>query len=104
MLAVPPCVDGPSVKMSKQGGVWDDMKRTISWVTESLPPGQAMEVQAQFEAVEGSSQDPKFPVLVRCEYPDVFSAVEIITDYPEERSHPIELVVHESGRVLHRKI
>ena len=103
MLAVPPCVDGPSVKMSRRGGIWDEMKRTISWIVASLEPGSAIEVQAQFEAVEGSSQEPQFPVMVRAEYPKLFSGVEVTTA-DVATAGAINMKLHESARVLHRKI
>ena len=67
MLAVPPCVDGPSVKMSRRGGVWDEMKRTISWIIDSMEPGTAIEVQAQFEVQRYSrQQDAPGPAFARC--------------------------------------
>ena len=125
MLAVPPHVDGRSAKMSRKGGVWDEMKRTISWVVPQLQPGEALEVQAQFESIstvsaaaDGAEENAantsassvvmgsasRFPVLVRGEYPGIFSSLELKADFRDVLSHPIKMKLNRSGRVLHRKV
>lgn len=105
MIAVPPCVDGPSVKMSKEGGCWDEMKRTISWIVDSLSPGEALDIQTQFEATEGSDQEPTFPVMIRCEGSMLFSGIEINANvHCDAPCQPIEMKLHETVRILHRKI
>uniref|UniRef100_A0A7S3Q999 Uncharacterized protein n=1 Tax=Chaetoceros debilis TaxID=122233 RepID=A0A7S3Q999_9STRA len=69
LMAVPPDVSGESMKMSKNGGIWDPMKRVIIYRREKLDPGETLEIQMQFEYLAASreKQDmPRFPVLVRC--------------------------------------
>jgi len=95
--------------MSRRGGVWDEMKRTISWTVERLDPGQALEVQLQFEcmdngAVGGLRQTPKFPVLVRADCPTLFSSIDLNSDYSDGLHTPVKVRVHASGRILHRKV
>lgn len=74
-----------------------------------MPPGQALEVQAQFEILEGdanssNNRSPKFPILVRCEYENIFSSVEIKVDYHDALSKPVHVELETSARVLHRKV
>jgi len=120
MVAVPPNVKGDTVKMSRKGGVWNEMKRTISWFVEELTPGKAMELQLHFECMSDSSssadssneqpqltqkQMPKFPVLVRADCPSsLFSSIEIISDYSSGSNEPAKLDLARSGRLLHRKV
>lgn len=99
MLAVPPDVNGEHCKMSRKGGSWEELKRTLTWCVDSLEPGEALEIQAQFPLLEESEKGPKFPVLVRCEYPLIFSNVEVSTNEDE-----IQVNLTTSGRVLHRKV
>ena len=107
ILAVPPYVRGDTVKMSRRGGVWDDMKRTISWGVDKLDPGEALEVQLQFESMDDGWGDriPKFPVLVRADFPSsLFSSVELNSAFSDGLTTPVQLQVNVSGRVLHRKV
>lgn len=106
LLAVPPYVKGETVKMSRRGGVWDEMKRTISWNVEQLEPGEALEVQVQFESLDmgGGDRAPKFPLLVRAECPLLFSSVELKSDFSEELPSSVEMKLNSSGRILHRKV
>jgi hypothetical protein len=99
LLAVPPDVNGADCKMSRKGS-WEELKRTLCWRVEQLVPGQALEIQAQFSLLEASDKEPKFPVLVRCDYPSIFSDVELSTD---EESH-VKANVTKSTRILHRKV
>lgn len=109
MLAIPPHVNGRSGKLSRKGGLWDELKRTISWTIAEMPPGQALEIQAQFEILEGDANNsharsPKFPILVRSEYENLFSSVELKVDYHDSLSKPIQVELENSARVLHRKV
>ena len=109
MLAIPPHVNGRSGKLSRKGGLWDELKRTVSWTIEEMPPGQALEIQAQFEILDGESASnltlsPKFPILVRCEYESLFSSVEIKNDYHDSLCKPIQMELKNTARVLHRKV
>jgi hypothetical protein len=105
MLAVPPYVKGSSARMSLPGGTWNEMKRTICWGVDSLEPGQALEVQLQFESMgERWEREPKFPVLVRADCPRLFSSLEVRSDYSDGLSRVVSTTVSTSGRVLHRKV
>lgn len=105
VLAVPPYVQGETVKMSRQGGVWDYMKRTISWGVDKLEPGQALEVQLQFDSVDGhGGRTPKFPILVRADFHQLLSSVECRSDFSDGMSAQVKLKVHATARVIHRKV
>lgn len=111
IMAVPLNMDGESVRLSRPGGVWDEMKRTIAWSVKSLQPGEALEIQAQFSSSSSSldgysprSTVPAFPVLVRSEYPKLFSAVEVVNDYWDAVTPAIQLETACAGRILHRKV
>lgn len=109
MLAIPPHVNGRSGKLSRKGGLWDELKRTVSWTIDEMPPGKALEIQAQFEILEADhntsmGRSPKFPILVRCEYESLFSSVEIKVDYHDSLSKPVHMGLENSARVLHRKV
>lgn len=106
VLAVPPHVHGETVKMSRKGGVWDDMKRTLSWAIDALDPGEALEIQAQFEIVDDRDlvRVPNFPALVRCEYPALFSSLQLDENCNESLETPLRLKLNKSTRILHRKV
>ncbi len=113
LLAVPPGIQGETVRMSRQGGVWDGMKRTVTWTVEQLNPGEVLEVQAQFETIAASKngkdveallRTPKFPVLVRCDTVNLFSEIEITADYSDDLSSRIKMDLSKSIRILHRKV
>lgn len=105
MLAVPPYVKGSSARMSRPGGVWNEMKRVISWDVDRLEPGEAMEVQLQFESMDGTwDREPKFPVLVRADCPRLFTSLELRSDYSDGLSRLVSASVTTSARVLHRKV
>lgn len=104
VLAVPPHVRGDTVKMSRRGGVWDEMKRTISWTMEQLEPGQALEVQLQFEADDRLEREPKFPILVRAEYPILWSGVQLHSEFTDGVCAVVPTKCNVSSRVLHRKV
>jgi hypothetical protein len=93
--------------MSRKGGAWDEMKRTISWTVDKLDPGEALEIQAQFESVDlpnGGGGAPKFPLLVRAEYATLFSSIELNSDFIDALSCPVKTKLTQSGRILHRKV
>lgn len=72
LIAVPPDVSGESAKMSRQGGVWDPIKRVIVYKYEKIECGETVDLQMQFNHVPSMRKDgqnamlPRFPVLVRC--------------------------------------
>ena len=100
VLAVPPDVDGERCRLSRAGGSWEGLKRTVAWRVDEIAPGEALEIQAQFPLVDPTTlKTPRFPVLVRCSYSTLFCGMEIET---ADLSQPI--LVEESGIVLHRKV
>ena len=105
VLAIPPYVKGSSARMSRPGGVWNEMKRVISWSVDRLEPGEAMEVQLQFESMDGTwDREPKFPVLVRADCPCLFTSLELRSDFSDGLTHLVSTEVSTSARVLHRKV
>ena len=112
LLAVPPDIKGESVKTSREGSVWDSMKRVVAWPLDDIEPGGLLEVQAQFEFVSASEPKaplrratPKFPVLVRCDANDeLFSDLQLNREVNENQFRPIKLKVSRSVRILHRKV
>jgi len=108
IIAIPPDVHGESVRLSRNGGVWDSMKRIVTWSVETLGPGELLEIQAQFEFVGGESslsRSPKFPVLVRCDSPkEQFSNIEFSSDFTDQSSSPTKLSFVQSVRIMHRKV
>jgi hypothetical protein len=109
LMAVPPDIRGETVKLTRQGGVWDGMKRVVAWPAETLEPGELIEIQAQFNFVSNQDPDrrsePKFPLLVRCEGTnDQFSDIELITDIPGESYFPVKMRLTRSLLILHRKV
>jgi hypothetical protein len=107
LMVVPPDVMGDNVSMSRDGGVWDEMKRTLSWTIDELQPGEMVEIEAQFERLMAShnvSTTPKFPVLMRCEGGAVFSGIYVSTDYSDSRSTKVNMKMIETSRIIYRKV
>lgn len=108
-MAVPPFVQGETVKMSRKGGVWDAMKRIICWKVDKLEPGEALEIQAQFQSASSMPSPPpsdlQFPVLIRCDIPYLFSGITLSADCIDDaESAPVTIEVSHSTRILHRKV
>ena len=108
LMIVPLDMDGSSLSMSRKDGVWDEMKRSLTWTIQELAPGELIDIQAQFKVIEGvtSSADTasKFPVLARCNGRTSFSRIDVNSDYTEEGSIPVDLEVSRSTNVLYRKV
>ena len=117
-MVVPFDMDGESVTMSRDGAIWDAMKRTLAWSIPRLTPGETVDIQAQFkclpEPIEGSYLDDlgtstpsggSFPVLASCSGNTTFSKIDVNTDYSVEdgTSIPVELEIQRSSTVLYRK-
>ena len=105
LLAVPPHLKGDSVKISRMGGVWDEMKRTISWMIDKIEPGEAVELHIQLDnGPDGSDEVVRFPVLVRADSVKIYSQVEVLSEFCETSCSPIVAKVNYSRRVIHRKL
>lgn len=109
LMAVPPDIRGETVKLTREGGVWDGMKRVVTWPAESLSPGELIEIQAQFTFADMSKGhgkgEPIFPILVRCEGTnDQFSDVRLTTDESDEMHAPVKMSLTRSVLILHRKV
>lgn len=117
MMAVPPDLDGETIKMAKRGGIWDQMKRTISWSSRSIKPGETKElqIQLQFDSERNDGSDlyskdnaPTFPVLLRFDTKDeLLSSVDIELGNPSEDDFLFEeyaMKLTKSIRVIHRKV
>mmetsp|Transcript_4693 Transcript_4693/g.11969 ORF Transcript_4693/g.11969 Transcript_4693/m.11969 type:complete len:988 (+) Transcript_4693:139-3102(+) len=118
LMVVPFDMDGESVTMSRDGAIWDAMKRTLAWSITQLTPGETIDIQAQFkclpEPIEGSYLDDlgtntpsggSFPVLASCNGNTTFSKIDVNTDYSVEdgSSSPVDLDIERSSTVLYRK-
>lgn len=109
LMAVPPDIRGESVKLTRQGGVWDGMKRIVAWpIDRGLAPGELIEIQAQFSFVSPTAGFPRplptFPILVRCDGSnDQFSDVQLCTDMHESRPS-INMSLTRTVRIIHRKV
>lgn len=120
LMAIPPDVDGETMKMSINGGTWDPMKRVIVWSWRQLPSGDTMEVQLQFHYLGGFVEDadktpPRFPILVRCDgIMDQLSDIAINVGGKDESQEgniesnkeetPYHLVLSQTYRIFHRKV
>ena len=112
LIIVPPGLDGENVTMSRRGGVWNDMKRSLVWNISKLDPGEIIDIQAQFKSTteqEGPSGDRfesqhKFAVLARCKGDTNFSKIDLDTDYKEDGSCTVEMDSERSATILYRKI
>lgn len=109
LMAVPPDIRGETVKLTRQGGVWDGIKRVMAWPAESLSPGELIEIQAQFSFTDTSQghekRRPTFPILVRCEGTnDQFSDVRLTTDESDVIHAPVKMSLTRSVLILHRKV
>mmetsp|Transcript_10578 Transcript_10578/g.29155 ORF Transcript_10578/g.29155 Transcript_10578/m.29155 type:complete len:105 (-) Transcript_10578:102-416(-) len=103
-MVVPPDMIGETVSMSKKDGVWDGLKRTISWTLDSLAPSKTVEIRAQFEAAERERLQPsKFPVLIKCNAANIASGIEVSLDSMDQYSAR-SLDVRETSNVLYRKV
>ena len=109
LLAVPPDIRGETVKLTRQGGVWDGMKRVVAWSVDRLLPGELIEIQAQFQFVVKKVDPrtvPKFPVLVRCDaMNEQFSKIDLVLGSSHESLFiPPKMNLSRSVRIVHRKV
>jgi hypothetical protein len=95
-----------------QGGKWDDVKRTLSWGCDALPPGQGMNLQITFQGggtVDSWNDSPAdhsstcpFPILVHCRGYRLFSRLNVSAETMDGR--PLNLDVRRATTVLYRKL
>jgi hypothetical protein len=105
MIVVPPDLNGYSVQMSRKGGQWEDMKRTLSWTLDRLAPGDSIDIQAVFANVQnGNPVERRFPILLQCHGDELFSKVEARGNTVEEPSRPLKLDIAQETTVLFRKV
>jgi len=115
LLAVPPDVNGDTMKMSRKDGMWDAMKRIVVWSEPEMKSGKTFFVQLQFEFFtfeSGKNEEnypdnipPKFPIFVRCDgIMDQLSTigVDIGSSNDEILSSRIKVIVFKSYRLYHR--
>mmetsp|Transcript_13312 Transcript_13312/g.19162 ORF Transcript_13312/g.19162 Transcript_13312/m.19162 type:complete len:110 (+) Transcript_13312:272-601(+) len=109
-MAVPPDIQGESVRLTRAGGVWDAMKRIVCWHVPILASGELMEIQAQFDVCHTTTTKtttttttPKFPVLVRCDARnDQFSEIEL--RLKDDHNGGIHMNLTTGVRIVHRKV
>lgn len=110
LIIVPLGLDGENVTMSRRGGVWNEMKRSLVWNVSKLDPGEIIDIQAQFKCnTNGGASDRrfeshKFAVLARCKGDTSFSKIDLNTDYSEDGSCSVEMNLERSATILYRKI
>lgn len=111
-MAVPPTVNGHTVRMSHEGGVWDSFKRLIVWSIEELNAGSTLTLQLLFEfnrpvdeiMVEGKPSI-NFPVLVRCgTKKGQLSNILVEAKDLDSSSSNVEMTLSRTFRVLYRKV
>ena len=112
LMAVPQAVNGDTVRMSHQGGVWDPLKRLIVWSFENITAGTTMNLQSLFEfskpvdevLAEGQNAI-NFPVLVRCNtLKGQLSNIVVETTDIHNVAGSIDTTLSRTFRVLYRKV
>mmetsp|Transcript_14488 Transcript_14488/g.33725 ORF Transcript_14488/g.33725 Transcript_14488/m.33725 type:complete len:397 (-) Transcript_14488:157-1347(-) len=105
LIVVPPDLDGENITMSRKGGVWDEMKRTLVWKISKLEPGEIIDMQSQFQSnMEGGSNESKFPLLAKCNGDTSFSKIDLNTDYTEDGVSPVHIDLERVATILYRKL
>ena len=112
LIAIPPDVNGESMKMSLEGGVWDPIKRIIIYKCEDMKCGETVDIQLQFEYLAPSLDAkeavnlPRFPVLVRCDgVNDQLSSVELrVGGTLDDIKKYYALKMDKTYKLFHRKI
>ena len=105
LVAVPPNIDGETMKISSSGVIWDPMKRLVTYIAPELSSGETMEVQLQFEMLS-SDGIPKFPILVRCDgEKDQLSNIDIQIrgNAADKISDSNDFILSKTYRLVHRK-
>uniref|UniRef100_A0A7R9ZQQ0 MHD domain-containing protein n=1 Tax=Craspedostauros australis TaxID=1486917 RepID=A0A7R9ZQQ0_9STRA len=108
IMGVPPAVNGESMVTYPDGGKWNVSKRSVIWCVSELSRGEKFQLQARFEAdpsVNGSDEQPKFPVLVRCEcmYSQLSDIEVEVTDVPDVFATDMKMKLARRFRLSHRE-
>ena len=115
IVAVPPDVDGNSIRMSRKGA-WDSMKRLVTWHEPVLERSKKLDISLQFglhsslnPQISYSKQPAisKFPVLIRCDaHNDHISDItfDILPIEENQTKKILQPNIHHSYRLLHRNI
>jgi len=104
LIIVPPDLDGENITMSRKGGMWDEMKRTLVWNVTKLDPGEIIDMQVQFMRThEGGSGESTFPLLAKCNGDTSFSKIDLNSDYNENGVNPIDIDPERRATILFRK-
>lgn len=108
LIIVPLGFDGENVTMSRRGGIWNDLKRSLLWNIRTLDPGETIDIQAQFKTTNperGSGEESqKFAVMARCKGDTSFSKIRLDTDFREDGSSPVGIDLERSTTILYRKV
>ena len=107
LIVVPPDLDGENITMSRKGGVWDEMKRTLVWKILKLDPGEIVDIQSQFHSTGmegGVAGETKFPLLAKCNGDTSFSKIDLNTDFTEDGENPVDIDLERTATILYRKL
>ena len=104
VLAIPLNFRGESAKLSMTGGVWDEVKRTVSWYIDEINPGQAVEFQIELETSLHDIATCQFPVLVRADCSSSLSQIQVLPEICDSNGRSCLARVMYSSRTLHRKL
>eukprot|EP00934_Nitzschia_sp_Nitz4_P008705 Nitzschia sp. Nitz4//scaffold35_size145790//77385//79715//NITZ4_003030-RA/size145790-augustus-gene-0.135-mRNA-1//-1//CDS//3329549124//8695//frame0 len=108
VMGVPSAVRGDSLTTSPAGGVWNESKRSVIWCVSELGGGEKFQLQARFEVDPGAAsdgEDPKFPVLVRCQcmYAQLSDVQVEVNDMPDVAPADLKMKLTRRFRLSHRE-
>ncbi len=98
LVVVPPDVN---VDDPPEGGIWDELKRTLSWTCGSLQSGHGVYIQPTF-TTNTINDSRRFPILLHSQGDHLFSRLDIRGNTIDER--PLDLEVQHETTILYRKI
>ena len=105
IVVVPPDLNGYSVQMTRKGGKWDDMKRTLTWIFDGLAPGESIDIQAVFANVQdGQAIERRFPIMLQCHGDELFSKVQVHAYKILEASRPLRVDLTPRATIIFRKV
>lgn len=109
IMGVPDEVKGDTLVTQPEGGVWNEAKRSVIWVVSELGTGEKFLLQARFEVEDHfdfrASEEPKFPVLVRCQCLFAqLSDVELeVMEMPGRHAAEVSMKLARRFRLSHRE-